>query len=591
MRSKCGFAGVIRRDSLLRVIDDVLDFPKIESGTLELEYRPFELRACGEAALELVAAEAAEKELELGCLIGSDVPPEIMGDEIRLRQVLINLLSNTVKVTEEGRGGRLGAARRLRAARPPAAHGRTRHRDRYPRGANGETVPVLQPDRTSTSRRFGGTGLGLAISKRLGGLMGGTMRAESAVGQGSTFHFSFEAHEASAPPPPHAAGDQPQLHGKRLLVVDDNATNRQIVVRQTQSWGMLPRATGRPTEALAWVKRGDPFDAAILDMRMPEMDGVALAHGIRDQPVGRELPLVLLTSLARKESGRGASEFAVTLTKPLRASQLYDALVGILARRPDERVAPAAPAGAKPPTAAGPARSRPRILIAEDNAVNKKLALALLGRLGLEADVVEAGLEALEALEHESYDVVLMDVQIPELDGLEATRRNRRRRPSGRPRVIAMTANALQVDRDACFAAGMDDYLAKPIRLTQLSAALSNLKPLDEAKQDPPLDGTALDALREQFGDEDFVRHLIGTFLREAPRLLADLRSGSHEDVRRAAHTLRANATTLGAAKFRRMCGELEELAGEDRLGEAGSRVAHTEAEYARLDNALRAVP
>jgi PAS domain S-box-containing protein len=581
------FAEVVHTsgDALLRVIDDVLDFSKIESGKLELERRPFELRECVESALELVAAQAAQRDLELGCLIDSEVPPEITGDATRLRQVLLNLLGNAVKFTEEGevivavrREGSAPGGHRLHVAVRDTGIGIPEERMR-------QLFQSFSQVDASTSRRFGGTGLGLAISKRLSELMGGTMWADSAPGQGSTFHFTFLAEEAPVTAPPHARGDQPQLHAKRLLVVDDNAANREIVVRQARSWGMLPRATGRPREALTWVERGDPFDVAILDMQMPEIDGLALAHGIRGQPAGRALPLVLLTSLGRPERSR-AREFAVTLTKPVRASQLYDALMGILARRPEERQEPEARVTAGPGAAAAPARSRLRILVAEDNGVNQQLALGLLGKLGYEADVAGNGAQAVEAVEGESYDVVLMDVEMPELDGLEATRRIRRRRPHGPPRIIAMTANALQEDREACFAAGMDDYLAKPLRVAQLAEALTTAEPVEEA---PPLASGALEALREQFGDEAFLQDLLDTFLQEAPRLVADLRSGSAEEARRAAHTLKTNARTLGAAELGRVCEELEELAKQDRLEGASARVAHADAEYARVESALRA--
>jgi PAS domain S-box-containing protein len=579
------FADVIRSsgEGLLRVIDDVLDYSKIESGRLELEHRPFDLRECTESALDVVAARAADKDLELACLIDSDVPPELMGDETRLRQVLINLVSNAVKFTDEGE---VVVSVDCEASGPAGYRLHVAVRDTgigIPEERMSQLFQSFSQGDASTTRRFGGTGLGLAISKRLSDLMGGSMWAESTPGEGSTFHFIFVTEEAPVPAPPHAGGDKPQLHGKRLLVVDDNATNREIMVRQAESWGMLIEETGAPTEALDWLKRGDPFDVAILDMQMPEMDGLALARAIREQPAGRELPLVLLTSLGRKERTRPSREFVVSLTKPVKASQLYEALVGILAERPTEEARPAeeevAPADGM------------RILIVEDNVLNQKLALGLLAKLGYEGEVVGTGVEALEALDRKKYDVVLMDVQMPGIDGLEATRRIRQRRPHGPPRIVAMTANALQEDREACFAAGMDDYLAKPIRIEQLDEALEWRRPAGAAAEEAPaLDRGTLHELRAQFGDEATVDELIETFLRDAPQLIAALRADSPEEVRRAAHTLKANARTLGAGELGRLSEELEELARVDALDRDGERVARVEAEYARVERALRTV-
>jgi PAS domain S-box-containing protein len=591
-----GFTEMIRSsgDALLRMIDDVLDFSKIESGKLELERRPFELRECVESALELVAARAAEKGLELGCLIAPDVPTRVIGDVTRLRQVLINLVSNGVKFTEEGevvvlveREGSLPEGHRLHIAVRDTGIGIPAHRI-------GELFQHFSQAEPSTSRRFGGSGLGLAISKRLSELMGGTMWVDSTPGQGSTFHFTCVVEEAPVRVPQDDRKDQLPLRGKRVLIADDNATNREIVVRQTRSWGMLPRATERPSEALAWVQRGDPFDVAILDMQMPEMDGLALARGIRGQPAGRNLPLVLLSSLGPKGRIGGAREFAVTLTKPVRASQLHRALVGIVAKGAAQQEEPEASAV----SGHGPAAtSGLRILVAEDNAVNQKLAVGLLAKLGHKADMVGNGAEALEAVASGRYDVVLMDVQMPELDGLEATRRIRRRRSHHQPRIIAMTANVIQGDREECLEAGMDDYLAKPIRVPELRAAL------ERARRDPALqpdaavavDEGALDELRAEFGDEgdDFVDELIETFLGEGPELVAALLRGvdrgNAEEVRRAAHTLKTNAQTLGREQLASVCRKLEQLGRENALDSAGELAARVEVEYHRLELALGA--
>ena len=267
------------------------------------------------------------------------------------------------------------------------------------------------------------------------------------------------------------ADDAVPLAAKRILIVDDNATNREIVSRQVRSWGMEPVAVERPSEALTLIERGEHFDVAALDLLMPEMDGFELAREIRRHQGGRELPLVLITSAAGVPRSRSAEDFTVQLAKPLKASQLYNALMTILAAPEEDRAVVSVEGDGSPET------SSLRILLAEDNAVNQKVALRVLDKLGYRADVASNGLEALEALERESYDVVLMDVQMPELDGLDASRRICERWPAeSRPRIIAMTANAMVEDREACFAAGMDDYVAKPVRPEELAAALSRAK-------------------------------------------------------------------------------------------------------------------
>jgi len=327
---------------------------------------------------------------------------------------------------------------------------------------------------SSTTRKYGGTGLGLAISKLLTELMGGTMGADSdGPGQGSTFHFWIRAIPGELPTGARRdfIGEQPALKGKRILVVDDNATNRRILALQAAKWGLVAQGSESPEEALRLLQ-SNPYDLAIVDMHMPGMDGATLARRIRD--AGRNLPLVLFSSLGRKEAAD--SLFAATLAKPLHQSQLFDTLVGLLAR---EHAAPLEPSPGKRKTNAKLAESHPlRILLAEDNVVNQKLALRMLAQMGYRADLASNGIEAVESVARQTYDVVLMDVQMPEMDGLEASRRIvAQYAQHERPRIVALTANAMQGDREECLAAGMDDHLTKPIRVDALVEALMQVRP------------------------------------------------------------------------------------------------------------------
>ena len=471
------FAEVVRSsgDALLHVIDDILDYSKIEAGKLELEREPVDLRACVEGALDIVAPRAWEKEIELGCLIDENVPAGVVGDAARLRQVLLNLVSNAVKFTEKGEVV-------VHVGADPTGAGS--YRLEFAVRDTGVGIPEDRMERlfasfsqidASTTRRYGGTGLGLAISKRLVELMDGTMWVESEEGKGSTFHVELPAEAAELPARVAVQSAMPQLAGKRLLVVDDNATNREIVSRHARSWGMEAVAIASPSEALARIEEGEKFDVAVLDLVMPETDGLTLAREIRRHRDERELPLVLLTSLGRLPRAESSEEFAVQLAKPVKASQLYNALVKALAAHDQQPEA-----GEAVPDAGKPAISSLRILLAEDSAVNQQVALKLLEQLGYRADVASNGLEVLAALDRQPYDVVLMDVQMPELDGLDATRRICERWPAEvRPRIVAMTANAMREDREACFAAGMDEYVAKPIRPNELAQALSRARPLE----------------------------------------------------------------------------------------------------------------
>ena len=631
------YAEVVRQsgDTLLTVINDILDFSKIEAGKLELEAQPFDLRECVEGALDLVATRAAEKSLDLAYLLADGTPAAVVGDVTRVRQILLNLLSNAVKFTEHGEVVLSVSARRPDVASPL-------HELTFSVRDTGIGIP---PDRlgrlfqsfsqvdASTTRRYGGTGLGLAISQRLTELMGGRISVTSEKGRGSEFRVTFPAAATEGPASTRRdlSGVQPSLRGKRVLVVDDNATNRRILAAHLDAWGMTVRATGSPRESLGWIRADERFDVGILDMHMPEMDGVALAREIRGHPAGTALPLVLFTSLGRREARAEEEGFAAYLHKPIKPSQLFDALATVLAERPVHMRERGAPRGELDPDMA---RRHPlRILLAEDNVVNQKVALRILGQMGYRADVAGNGLEAIDAVARQTYDVVLMDVQMPELDGFEASRELNRRWPGERPRIVAMTANAMQGDRELCAAAGMDDYVAKPIRVEELVAALERSSRRPEvggrstvaadigepsspaglgpsagsrrlgspgearapASKSAPaaaaIDRAVVERLTATMGGA-FVSELIDTFLADARELIATLERALGETdldaFRRAAHSLKSTSESLGAVGLAALARELEATARTGTLEGVETRIAQLGRVYETATRTLR---
>jgi PAS domain S-box-containing protein len=600
------FAEVIRTsgEALLSVINDILDFSKIEAGRLDLDMHRFDLRDSVESALELVAPAAAEKGLDLAYELTAATPEALIGDATRLRQILLNLLNNAVKFTERGEVvATVDASRLENESDPGGALDLGRYRVHFAIRDTGIGIPPERLDRlfqsfsqvdASTTRRYGGTGLGLAISKRLSERMDGTMWVESTPGQGSTFHFTIEAEAGPRPERQYERDGEQPLAGRRILILDDNATNRHIVRAHVEGWDMLARDTGVPAQAVEWVRGGDPFDVAIVDMQMPDMDGVTVAREIRKAVPTERLPLILLTSLGRRE-GEEETLFAARLAKPIRPSQLYDALLTVLVgeRTPERRR----------PRAAVAERAALRILVVEDNPLNRQLALLLLDELGYRADTAGNGLEALQAVEREAYDIVLMDVQMPEMDGLEATRKIHELLGPRRPRIIAATANATQDERERCLGAGMDGYLSKPIRLEDLAAALGiQLMPRgngdaehrrSESEVGPEtFDGSVLTRLRQTLGDVG-TYELIGTFLAEAPRLLAAMRAAAESDdlerLRRTSHTLKSNGATFGAMALSDAARALERSADNGPTQEFEELVVRAEREYERVRPALEA--
>ena len=602
-------AEIIRISSkhLLTVINDILDFSKIESGKLELEAAPFDLAACVEESIQLVAPGLASDRVELTYALDETVPAVVVSDAGRLRQILVNLLTNAMKFTSAGEVAVTVSARALEGARREI-HFAVRDtgigipRDRFDR-----LFRVFSQVDASTTRRYGGTGLGLAICMRLSHLMGGKIWAESEPDKGSTFHFTIQADEVDAPDRAVSDRPEPELRGKRVLIVDDNRNNRLILKLQTERWGMLARETSSPTVALGWIVQGDPFDVALVDYQMPEMDGIGLAHAIRGARGGPSPVLILLSSAGQSFSSEHRDAgFAAVLAKPLKLSHLRDRLletVGV----PDDAVAGVTEhVDHDASRRGGPLR----ILIAEDNPINQKVALRLLERLGHTADIAGNGREALDQLERSPYDVVLMDVQMPEMDGLEASRAICARWPAPeRPRIIAMTAEAMQGDREKCLAAGMEDYIVKPVTRERLAEALERCEPVRRATLStvpaPPgatdasrdsaahdeLDRVVLDQLHDDLGDPAAVREVMVTFLEQAPSALAALRDAATRrdaaGMRQAAHMIRGTSAMLGARTLASLCAEIEGLARSGDGARAATLLGDVDSAYRTIETVL----
>jgi CheY-like chemotaxis protein/HPt (histidine-containing phosphotransfer) domain-containing protein len=543
-------------ENLLTIINDILDFSKIESGRLELEQQPFDLRDCLESALDLVTPQAREKGLDLAYAVAPDLPDILVSDVTRLRQILVNLLSNGVKFTASG-GVSLAV-------------------ERDPSGAIAfevcDTGIGISPEQlgrlfeaftqadASTTRRYGGTGLGLAICKQLAELMGGGITVRSAPGQGSCFRLTIAA--ATVATEDLSLGE-PELLGRQLLVVEANPLTRRLISAQAARWGLGVCAAETVAEALAWLDDGLRFDLAVLGASADDAASLLFDSRLADTA------LVRLAPPGTIESG----EPGVTLTRPVKVRALHRALLEALGV---EESLYQGSSDEQSQSALGMACSGLRILLAEDNAVNQRVALYTLEQMGMRADTAANGLEVLDALARQSYDVVLMDVQMPELDGLETTRRIVATTPAGsRPRIIAMTANAMRGDRERCLDAGMDDYISKPVRPEELLAALERSAPAQsEVWQEPaPVDETTvLDhaVLRRMLGglaggSSAAVVELIELFSAELGTLLADLERGASvgdtETTVRAAHTLKSNAALLGARALEARCRTVEQLA------------------------------
>ena len=602
----------ISSEVLLNLINDILDFSKIEAGKLELERQPFDLRRCIEESLDLVAAKANEKRLELVYLYAPTLPTHFVGDPGRMRQILMNLLSNAVKFTAHGEVVAEVTGRKLRD---------TRHELQIEVRDTGIGIPIDRRDRlfqvfsqvdASTTREYGGTGLGLAICKRLTEAMHGRISIEDSAGAGSTFRVILPLDEA----PPEAValedtGVHPgQLRGRRVLIVDDNDTNRQMLRLHFESWGMSVTDTARPLEALQWVSGGQQFEIALLDDMMPEMEGATLACRLRALRDTQALKILLATAhgstsdeSTHSAAGAASVDIQAVLRKPLHQSQLYDAIVSVL-DEPDGQVSGQRTATSNRVKGSGIAL---RILLAEDNVVNQRVAQLMLEKLGQRADIVSNGVEAVKVAAQLSYDIILMDMQMPEMDGLEATRRIRGHLPTQRqPRIVAMTANALKGDRDRCLAVGMDDYISKPVKLEELARVLEQCQAQEIAGSVPadaqgsiqtpvpPYSEAVIKNLVSAVGPQAMAE-VLNLMINDTPRLLGGLQqalaNSDATEFRLYAHTLKSNAMMVGASALVQQLQELESISASGSVGGAALKARLAQDSYQYLISVISASP
>jgi len=644
-RQQRNFVEIIRDsgDNLLVIINDILDFSKIDANKLVLEHQPFDLRECVESCLDLLVPKAIDKGVELAYIIDDSTPCTIMGDVTRLRQIIVNLVSNGVKFTDSGEVVISVTAQKINSynSQEPT------HQIHFAVRDTGIGIPqeglkrlfrsFSQVD-SSTTRKYGGTGLGLVISKRLCEMMGGQMWAESggsvagnpvvtnqnnsvstnSIAAGSTFHFTIFTTTAPSIPKPYQ-NPQPQLTDKRVLIVDDNPTNRLILKIQTKKWNMISTGVESGAKALELLMRGEKFDLAILDLQMPEMDGVNLAAKIRRLPKLKRLPLVMLTSVScPKESA--TLNLQACVNKPIKSSQLYDVLIKVFAdceiRMKNQAQLDINPNLAKQVSL--------KILVAEDNVINQKVALSMLKRMGYRPDIVSNGLEVLTALEQVAYDLVLMDVQMPEMGGLEATKHiceKYGKELDRRPVIVAMTAGAMEGDREICLKTGMDDYISKPVTvqalqkilvnwgtkiltnknsgleiLLETNSDISHSSPpnLSKVSNDPLVDWEVLAKIREEIqmeGEPDVVKELINLFLTETPQLLATMKKAIDkaeiETLELTAHNLKGSCRHLGIICMEKIAASIEKKAQLGLIVEAKKLLMKLEYEFVLTQSEL----
>jgi two-component system, sensor histidine kinase and response regulator len=605
-------------EALLLIIGDILDFSKIEAGKLRIDNVSFDLRHTVEDVTALLAEHAHGARLNLACFVPDSVPPVLKGDPARLRQVLMNLVGNALKFTEKGE---VVLRVSVEEESEHVATLRFEVKDTgigIPRNAHEKLFqPFTQLDGSPT-RKYGGTGLGLAICKQLVDLMGGRLGLDSEEGKGSTFWFTVRFEKSFFETPLARA----ELRGLRVLIVDDNPTNRTILRHQTSSWGMVNEVAADGFTALDMLHesalRNERYDLAILDMHMPAMDGLELGRKIHDDPALNAIRLVLLTSLGQRGDATAARQAGIRgyLTKPARQFQLYDCLAAVMGM-PGVGV-PIAPAQlvTKHTLSGVFPKLRGRVLLAEDNLINQKVAVRMMEKLGLHADVAADGLEAVAASSGTDYDLIFMDCQMPEMDGFAATSviREREKTSGKRTPIVAVTANVGEGDRQRCLAADMDDYLGKPIRVEDLAvvadrwlpatagqrpSSSGQIKALKEDSgafqavqpvQPGALDRAALRKLKKLMAEE--FGSLVGLFLRDTPAKLGALRDaagqGTADAIMKMAHALKGSALNLAAPTLAELCRDIEVRARAGEVAGALERVKRIEQEYSKVCDELQ---
>ncbi|MEO5863966.1 MAG: response regulator, partial [Nitrospiraceae bacterium] len=610
--------------ALLGIINDILDFSKIEAGKLALEHIEFGFRDTVEEAVELFAEPAGKKGLELTCFLPDDIPDHVIGDPVRLRQILLNLLSNAIKFSQRGEVkvsmqvlAQDAHMLRLKCEVIDTGIGITPH-------AQAQLFTAFSQADGSTTRRFGGTGLGLAIVKQLVQLMGGEVGIASTPGQGSTFWFTFQL-GCATPQDRLVSTHDGFLRGTRILVVDDNATNRFILNAQLASWGAETFCADSGLAALTLLHQQEqgrtPIALALLDIQMPDMDGLMLADAIQSNAVMRHIDLLALSSLdSRPErEGAGQGQFIAWLRKPVRQSLLRDCL-----RRWHQGAPATPPMGRAVPIA--PTRLTGRMLLVEDNPVNREVATGMLELLGYHVDSTENGQLALEVSAAGAYDVILMDCQMPLMDGFTATshiRERERQTQAARIPIIALTANAMEGDRDRCLAAGMDDYLSKPFSqdhlkeivsrwlsqtgtsslqrdsgVASVEAAPESSTPTSHAEQVEStgvVDCTAWEPIRrlKRPGHPDPLGKLLATYVEDSRTLVEQLRQAidSHDSamLHAVAHRLKSSSATLGALTVAARCKELEALGRSQQIEGAADHFRHLERDFEAVCSVFQA--